>query len=248
MTSSVSNVVSLLDVEEIKNREERGLMLQVAKITEGPPYVTILCTTAVYRSAEAYYWTLHGHRYDRPAPAALKAYIRALRFNANTPPPPTPLGACHRALKELRNGLKPSAWKTDVRVCCCGCMAVWLCGCVAVAVRHISITHYVLPPQSVQVRTPADLEALCQTLHQVQRGLAPSAMSPGWQSGGDAATAWMTELGQARAEAASGQVSDAAYPAALLVLLEEHVLAAHKVGGGHWLLGCLHVEDNLTHL
>ena len=90
MTSSVSNVVSLLDVEEIKNREERGLMLQVAKITEGPPYVTILCTTAVYRSAEAYYWTLHGHRYDRPAPAALKAYIRALRFNANTPPPPTP--------------------------------------------------------------------------------------------------------------------------------------------------------------
>ena len=129
---SVSNVVSLLDVEDMKNKEERALMLQVSKITEGPPCVP--CVTPIAARALRVDTTVHVSadpalcrvatrllgapattRYDRPAPAALRAYVRALRFEPNAPPPPTPLGACHRGLKQLCRELKPSAWKSDVR-------------------------------------------------------------------------------------------------------------------------------------
>lgn len=122
---SVSSVVSLLDVEDMKNQEERALMLQVSKITEGPPCVplspgwawvsvcvadtAVLLANACAPGAAA--------SYDRPAPDVLKAYIRALKFEPNAPPPPTPLGACHRGLKQLCKALLPSAWKSDVRGC-----------------------------------------------------------------------------------------------------------------------------------
>ena len=78
------------------------------------------------------------------------------------------------------------------------------------------------------MRTPPDLESLCQTLQLLHRKLSPSAMARDWQSGALEAE-WQKHLRKACEEAGDTTCSDAGYPATCLVLLEQHLLPSHKV-------------------
>lgn len=83
--------------------------------------------------------------------------------------------------------------------------------------------------QPVHVRTPPDVEALCQTLQLLQRKLNPSVMTREWQSGDRLESEWRKHMGKAQEEASGTACVDAGYPATCLILLEEHVLPSHKV-------------------